>query len=180
MSTPFIGQIRVFAFAFAPRDHALCQGQLLAMTQNQALFSLLGTAYGGNGQTTFALPDLRGRIPLGRGGNYGWGTVGGEETHVLGVQEIPNHTHSLVTDGNDKSGTEKAPSPDALLAATSGVQDPNKAFNINIYADNASPTGTLDKNAIAPFGNSEAHDNRMPYVTINYSIALFGLFPSRN
>ena len=172
---PFVGEIQMFAGTFAPKGWALCDGQLLPISQNTALFSLLGTTYGGNGQTNFALPDLRGRAPLQPGAAaglspYDLGQAGGDETVTLVTSQIPGHSHSL--NGKATAATTGAPAGD-LLAKT----DVNAATAL-IYR----PSGTsaqLNPQAIAPTGGTQPHNNMQPYLTVNFVIALQGIFPSR-
>jgi microcystin-dependent protein len=172
MSTePFIGQIKVFGFDFAPRGYALCNGQLLQIAQNQALFSLLGTTYGGDGRTTFALPNLQGRIPINQGQGPGLspyviGQRAGEESHTLTVNEIPAHSHLAV--GN--SGNADQTYPSIMVWANGG-----SAAGFNNTAGN-----TMSPQALATAGGNLAHNNMSPFLVVNYSIALQGLFPSRN
>ena len=166
MATPFIGQISIFGFTFAPKNFAYCNGQLLSINQNQALFSLLGTTYGGNGTTTFGLPNLQGRTPMHVGTGFVLGQVGGEEAHTLTVSEIPVHTHGTVT--STAAGTAGDPSA-AFLA------DGSKAA----YAP-GTPNQTMAAGAIGNTGGSQSHNNMAPYLTINFCIALVGIFPSRN
>lgn len=168
---PFIGQIKVFGFNFAPRFHATCDGQLLPINQNQALFSLLGTTYGGNGTTTFALPDLRGRTALhfGQGpglGNYVLGQASGEENHTLLITEMPTHNHQAVASNNNADQTY----PPGNLCAKGGS------------AAGFSATGgsTMNVQEITNTGGSQPHNNMAPYTVVNYCIALTGIFPSRN
>ena len=166
MAEPFIGQIILFAGNFAPRGYAFCAGQLLPIAQNTALFSILGTTYGGNGQTTFALPDLRGRAPLSSGqgpglSNYDLGQSAGQETHTLNANEMPQHTH--------------------LPQAASGDQTTNRAAGSvpasgGAYATTANASGAATSSA----GGSQPHNNLQPYLVLNYCIALEGIFPSRN
>lgn len=165
MTEPFIGEIQVFPFGFAPRGWAQCNGQLLPINQNQALFSLLGTMYGGNGQTTFALPDLRGRVPLGVGSGYSQGQRAGEEQHTLIVSELPAHIHGAIA----SSAAPSTSSPAGADWANMGVDS---------YA--ASPNAQMAGNAITPTGGGQPHENRAPYLTLNFCIALVGIFPSRN
>jgi len=167
VSEPFIGSVILFAGNFAPRGWAFCDGQLLAISQNTALFSILGTTYGGNGVTTFALPDLRGRSPIGpRQGpglsNHDLGETGGVETVTLNVNELPAHQH--------------------LQPASDAEQDTNRPGNAvpargGVYAGSGDGT-TLDPTSIA--GGNQPHQNRPPYLGLNYIIALEGIFPSRN
>ena len=169
MASPFLGQISLFGFNFAPRGWAFCQGQILSIAQNTALFSLLGTTYGGNGQTTFALPDLRGRVPVGQGQgpglpNVSLGEVSGEPTHTLISTEIPAHSHTLYAFST--TGTETVPA-NGVPANTQG--------SVNATADTAFATA-----AVAPAGGSQPHNNMQPYLGLNFSIAIEGIFPSRN
>lgn len=161
MATPFIGQITLFAGNFAPRGWAFCQGQLLSIAQNTALFSILGTTYGGDGQTTFALPDLRGRVPLQQGQgpglqSYVLGQKAGTETVTLTVNEMPAHNHSITVTAVPPGGT--IPAVDGQLTPT-----PLNAFE-----------------ASGMTGGSQPHNNLQPYLALNYIIALQGIFPSRN
>ena len=165
MTDPFIGEIQLFPFGFAPRGWAQCNGQLLPINQNQALFSLLGTMYGGNGQTTFALPDLRGRVPLGVGSGYSQGQRAGEEQHTLIFSETPAHIHQA----NASSAAPFTPSPAGASWANTGA---------NNYA--ASPNAQMAGIAVTPAGGGQPHENRSPYLTLNFCIALAGIFPSRN
>jgi microcystin-dependent protein len=167
----FIGEIRMFSFNFAPRDWAKCDGQLLSINQNQALFSLLGTTYGGNGQTTFALPDLRGRTPIHTGQGPGLsprvlGQVYGEEAHTLTVNEMPAHLHTLQAAA---APTDKMPA--GALIAQGGAK---------LFRSGAPIDVTLAPAALATSGSSQSHPNMQPYAVVNFAICLFGLFPSRN
>jgi microcystin-dependent protein len=164
MSEPFLGEIRTFAFNFAPKGWAFCQGQLLSINQNTALFSLLGTMYGGNGQTTFGLPNLQGRAPLHVGLGSVQGQVGGEETHVLTTSEMPSHNHPV-----NARPTPAVGSPTGALWAASSK---------TVFA--ASSTTTMSAAALSTTGNNQAHDNMPPYLVLNFAIALQGIFPSRN
>lgn len=173
MGTPYLGEIRQVSFNFAPRGWALCNGQLLPINQNQALFSILGTTYGGNGTTNFALPNLQGRAPVHFGtnqGSYSLGQVGGESAHTLTTAETPAHTHAL----NVVSGSGNAVSPGStvtLAAVKEGTP---------LYAS-AAPNAQLTSTSLSAFnGGSQAHPNLPPYLVINYVIALQGIFPSRN
>lgn len=167
MSQPFLGEIILFAGNFAPRGWAFCNGQILAIAQNQALFSLLGTTYGGNGQTTFALPDLRSRVPVHAGqgpglSDYALGQNGGTETVTLLVSELPQHTHRQPA----TNGEQTTNRPDGALPAAGGVYGE--------VSDGSLLTQT------SPAGGSQPHNNVQPYLTLNYIIALEGIFPSRN
>lgn len=179
MSTPYLGQIQAFAFPFAPENYALCQGQILTIAQYQSLFSILQINYGGDGIRTFGLPDLRGRIPFHFGPAYPQGRSGGETRHTLSVAEMPAHVHSLVANASPNSGVANMPAGNEALGVPSGVQQPNGTFDVTIYSTGPA-TGALDPHAIAPAGGSQPHSNMMPYIVINYSIALVGTFPTRN
>ena len=169
MSEPFIGEIRIFGFNFAPRGWALCNGQLLSIAQNTALFSLLGTMYGGNGQTTFGLPDLRGRVPVhfGQGpglSNYSQGEVAGSETVTLTQNQAPAHSH-LVAASN---GAADSTRPAGKVPATGGG-----------YAA-AGDGSTMNPAMVNSSGGSQPHENIQPYLVLNFCIAVAGIFPSRN
>ncbi len=169
MSSPFLAEIRIMSFNFAPRGWALCNGQLLPINQNQALFSLLGTTYGGNGQTTFALPDLRSRAPLHFGQGTGLtfrnlGETGGAETHTLQSAEMPAHSH-LVSVSN-APGAATTPAGNFFAANRGGYSD--------------TPSTALHSGAVGVAGGSQAHANLSPYLTLSFCIALQGIFPSRN
>jgi len=174
MSEPFIGEIRMVGFNFAPRGWALCDGQLLAIAQNTALFSLLGTTYGGDGRTTFGLPDLRSRVPMHAGTGPGLtprqlGAKFGLETVTLNVSQLPAHTHAAQA----SSGSGNANSPiGRIWSKDAGVQSAT-------YTGNA-PDGSMAANAIGNAGGGQAHDNMPPVQVVNFVIALVGLFPSRN
>lgn len=177
MSEPFIGEIILFAGNFAPRGWALCQGQLMSIAQNTALFSILGTTYGGDGVTTFALPDLRGRVPLGQGQGPGLtprvlGEESGSETVTLISTEIPAHNHQLLA--NTAAGSLPEPTNNVLA----GVSDPNSGGLFNAFE--ATANTTLSPLAIGVTGGSQPHNNMQPYLCLNYIIALVGIFPSRN
>jgi microcystin-dependent protein len=174
MSNPFIAEIRIFGFGFAPRGWAFCNGQILPVSQNTALFSLLGTAYGGDGKSTFALPDLQDNAPMHPGQGPGLslhdlGETGGYSTVMLVESEIPFHTHNLIAsqgDGNDTSPK------DELFASGIGVSAfvPNPPANKIVQ---------LAPSALPPQGNSFPHNNMMPFLVLNFCIALVGIFPQR-
>jgi microcystin-dependent protein len=169
MAEPFLSEIRLFSFNFAPKGWAQCNGQLLPINQNQALFSLLGTTYGGNGQTTFALPDQRGRAALHMGPNYTLGQRAGEESHTVSLLEMPAHTHAL--NGTSEPGTEKLPGNN-LLAKNAPANAWAPASAGSLQAMHASTVGTV--------GGSQPHENRQPFLAVNFCIALQGIFPSQN
>ena len=168
MSDPFIGQIALFPYNFAPRGWAFCNGQLLSIAQNTALFSLLGTTFGGNGQTTFALPDLRGRAVMSSGqapglSPYVLGQQGGNETVTLVTAQVPAHTHTIMASQNDAT----ASSPANTVPAGGGAY--GTALNTSMNAG-----------MVQVVGGSQPHENRPPYLVLNYCIALEGIYPSRN
>jgi microcystin-dependent protein len=165
MSEPFLSEIRIMSFGYAPRGWALCNGQLLPINQNQALFSLLGTTYGGNGQTNFALPDLRGRAPIHVGQGFLLGQRGGEEIHTLSQSEMPQHLH--FAQGSSDAATTLSPSGNNLLAKS--------AFQL--YGQ---PTNLGAMVGVNNVGGSQAHQNQQPYLTLSFCIALQGIFPSQN
>jgi len=169
MSTPFLGELRVVAYTFAPRGWAMCNGQMLPINQNQALFSILGTTYGGNGQTNFALPNFQGRAPIHPGGSFVLGQSGGEQNHDLTLNEIPQHRHSVNgSSGNGNTQTAKG--------NTWAVEGSNTTF---IYS-NEPASALMGGNAIAVAGGGQPHNNMQPYLVLNFVIALQGIFPSRN
>jgi microcystin-dependent protein len=172
MTDPFVAEIRIFGFDFAPRGWASCDGQILPISQNTALFSLLGTTYGGDGKSTFALPDLQGNGPMQWGQGPGLslrdlGETGGSETVTLLQSEIPSHRHSLQADVLDIADTNIA-SPNASLALSSGG---------GLYQ--ASANTQLAGQALSPAGGDQPHNNMMPYLTLNFCIALQGVYPQR-
>ncbi len=164
MSEPFLSEIRMMSFSFAPRGWALCNGQLLPINQNQALFSLLGTTFGGDGRVNFALPDLRGRVPIHVGSSHTLGERGGEQAHTLSIAELPTHTHVL----NGTTNTGNIPVPTNNILADSPSQ---------LYAAPANLT-SLNPGSVVNTGGSQAHLNMQPFLTISFCIALQGIFPS--
>ena len=172
MSEPFLAELRIVGFNFAPRGWAFCDGQILPINQNQSLYSLLGTTYGGDGRTSFALPDIRGRTPIHVGSNdmgpvHQEGQKSGEETHTLSAAELPSHNHEGVS-VSSKNGKEQAPTGKLL-----GKSIANPAYG------SANSIVSL-KPSVLNTGGSQAHNNMQPYLTLSYCIALQGLFPSRN
>jgi microcystin-dependent protein len=180
MSTPFLGELKVVSFNFAPKGWALCNGQLIPINQNQALFSLFGTMYGGDGRVNFALPNLQGRVPVGVGGGSFTvqGQSSGEVSHTLNISEMPSHNHA---------GTAKNAKPDALggnlpgtnkvlaqgLAAVAGTP------GVNVFGA-ANPSIAMGQTSMTNTGGSQAHPNQQPYLTLNVCVALSGIFPSRS
>jgi microcystin-dependent protein len=164
---PFMGELRIFAFNFAPKGWAMCNGQLLPINQNQALFSLLGTMYGGDGRVNFGLPDLRDRVPVHVGNGFTQGQRGGETAHTVTTNELPTHVHFL--QGTSAQATDVVPT--GLMLANPGR---------NAYA-HVSPNATqLAPGSLGNVGGSQAHENRAPYLVLNVCISLQGIFPSRN
>jgi microcystin-dependent protein len=180
MSTPFIGQVEIFSFNFAPKGWALCNGQLLPINQNQPLFALLGTMYGGDGRVNFALPDLRSRIPISFGQQNIVGQRGGEESHTLNLGEMAQHNHPL---NGDAVSTNVVNSPgtagSTVLGVTAGAITPSGTFTVNMYSTSG-PTSAMAPAVISNNGGGQAHTNIQPYLTLNFCIALQGIFPSQN
>lgn len=173
MSDPFVAEIRIFGFNFAPTGWAQCDGQILPISQNTALFSLLGTMYGGNGQSTFALPDLQGSVPMfwGQGQGlslYDEGQTGGSDTVTLLQSEMPAHSHTWTASNQD--GTDQSPVAELMAGGVGGV---------STYAA-PSAIKQMSPNTIAPAGGDQPHNNLMPYLTLNFCIALQGVFPPRS
>jgi microcystin-dependent protein len=169
MSQPFLGEIKIISWNYAPKGWAFTNGQFLPINQNQALFSLLGTMYGGNGQTNFALPDFRGRVPVHVGGDLNvQGQAGGESSHTLTQSEMPQHFHFLNANSTNTGATNV---PTGNLLANSA---PN-----NLYGPTQN-LGALAAGTVTNTGGSQPHENRQPYLVLNFIIALQGIFPSRN
>lgn len=173
MAEPFVGEIRMFAGNFAPRGWAFCDGQLIAVSQNDALFSLLGTIYGGDGRTTFALPDLRGRLPIHAGHGpglsaRGLGSKSGTEKETLTVNQLPTHNHDM-KGTNDLSSTPNTESNVLSRSTTVDAYMKNDAVNQN-----------LNQNSLTQKGGNQEHTNLMPYLCVHFIIALFGIYPSRH
>jgi microcystin-dependent protein len=167
MSEPFLSEIKVVSFNFPPKGWALCNGQFLPINQNQALFALLGTTYGGNGQTTFALPNLRGQVPIHMGNGHALGEKAGSTSVTVNIQQLPTHTHTVVA--STANGTTPVPTNNALAATPA-----------KIYAPPTSNLTTLNPINVSSVGGSQAHNNMMPYLVLNFIIALQGIFPSQN
>jgi microcystin-dependent protein len=182
MSTPFLGQIEIFSSNFAPNGWAQCNGQLLPINQNQALFALLGTTYGGDGRVNFALPDLRSRVPISFGNNFSLGERAGEEAHTLILGEMAQHNHALNGDSTT-AATSNTFTPGVgggnVLGNQAGSITPTGTFNVQAFST-ASPNNTLNNATIGNTGGSQPHENRMPCLVLNMCIALQGIFPSQN
>jgi microcystin-dependent protein len=164
MAEPFLSEIRLFSFPFAPKGWALCNGQLLPINQNQALFSLLGTTYGGDGRVNFGLPDLQGRVPIHMGSGHTLGERGGEQAHTLSISEIPTHTHTL--NGTNNNGD---------------VNNPNNNFigAVNNMFGQSDTVVSFDPTSVTNVGGSQAHLNMEPFLVLNFCMALQGIFPSQ-
>jgi microcystin-dependent protein len=166
MAEPFLAEIRIMSFVFPPKGWSLCNGQLLPINQNQALFSLLGTTYGGDGRVTFGLPDLQGRVPTHTGGEgHFLGEKGGEQAHTLSISEIPTHTHVMQASPTDG---------DQILAANNYLAPVNQLYGAPANLTSMSPA------SISNVGGSQAHLNMQPFLTLSFCIALQGIFPSQN
>ncbi len=169
MSDPYIGEIKLISFTYPPKGWAFCNGQLLPINQNQALFSILGTMYGGDGRVNFALPNMQGRMPVHQGSNQGGYIVGqaaGEAAHTLTVNEMPAHVHPAVA---QSTASNPGASPAGAIWATA----PSAAFA-------AAPNASMNPAAVANAGGNQPHPNQPPYLVLNFAIALVGIFPSRN
>ena len=164
MAEPFLSEIRMMSFVFAPKGWALCNGQLLPINQNQALFALLGTTFGGDGRVNFALPDLQGRAPIHVGSGHALGELGGEQAHTLSISELPTHTHVF----NASQSNANQPLPTNNMFGTSN----------NMYAAATNPVA-INAGTIPNVGGSQAHLNMQPFLTLNFAIALQGIFPSQ-
>lgn len=166
MSEPFLSEIKIVSFNFPPKGWAFCNGQLLPINQNQALFALLGTTYGGNGQTNFALPNIRGRVPIHVGSGHTLGEAAGSTSVTVNIQQLPTHVHALQASTNS-SGTSADATNKFLAPVNTG------------YGPAASLT-TLSPQSVSSVGGSQPHNNMMPYLVLNFIIALQGIFPSQN
>jgi microcystin-dependent protein len=168
MGTPFIGQLLLASFNITPKGYLPCNGQLMTINQNQAMFSLLGTFYGGDGITSFGLPNLKGRTPVGFNGQFILGQTGGEETHTLTQPEVPTHSHQLM--GTNSPAGSPDP-PGNTFGTTTG--------NLTIYGPLSGPQA-MNGATISNYGNSQGHENRQPFLVMNWLIATTGIFPTRN
>jgi microcystin-dependent protein len=167
VSTPYLGEIRMFGGNFAPAGWRFCDGSLLPIQQNDALFSLIGTTYGGDGQTTFAVPDLRGRIPIHQGGSYSIGSSGGASEVTLGATQMPGHTHGLLASNDSANAT--APAGNVVAASLNTV---------TYYS--SPPLVAMAPSATTGVGGSQPHNNLQPYLCVNFIIALEGIYPTQN
>lgn len=167
MAEPFLSEIRMFSFQFAPRGWALCNGQLLPINQNQALFALLGTTFGGDGRVNFALPDLRSRVPIHTGNSHTLGERGGEQAHTITTAEMPAHSHTV--QASAAAGTQNVPANNMMLSQRAA----------EIYQAPSSPAPMV-AGTISSAGGSQAHLNMQPFLALNFCIALQGIFPSQN
>jgi microcystin-dependent protein len=165
MAQPYVGEIRMFAGNFAPAGWMFCEGQLLPISENETLFQLIGTTYGGDGQSTFALPDLRGRLPLHQGNGFTLAETGGAEEITLTVNQIPAHGHPWLA----STAAATSQTPDNLVLATTQAQT---------YFNSPDAPGNLAANSVGPVGGSQPHTNFQPYLCVDFIISLFGLFPS--
>jgi microcystin-dependent protein len=167
MAEPFLSEIRIMSFGFAPKGWALCNGQLLPINQNQALFSLLGTTYGGDGRVNFGLPNLQGNVPIHMGSGHTLGERGGEQGHTLSIAEIPTHVHTLKA--STTTATTVSPDVNTVISASTPQAIYGTAANLLAMAPNS----------IGNVGGSQAHLNMQPFLVLNFSIALQGIFPSQ-
>jgi microcystin-dependent protein len=180
MSTPFLSEIRIMSFGFAPKGWAQCNGQLLPINQNQALFSLLGTTYGGDGRVNFGLPNLQARVPMHMGSGHTLGEVGGENSHTLNISEMATHNHTAVGSAvtADAGNPGHQPGPTKALGQAHAATSTG-AVNVNLYGT-GTPTKVMAQSAIGSQGGSQTHENRQPFLVLNFCIALQGIFPSQN
>lgn len=176
MTQPFMGQVQPYGFNFAPKNWAFCNGQIMSIAQNSALFSLLGTTYGGNGQTTFALPNLQSRVPMHfgtyQGASYVLGEQAGEENVTILMSELPQHNHGFLGSSNAANAAPVGPNQVLALSTGGGIPD-------NFYGP-PTPYTTLNPNSIQPTGGNQPHNNLQPYLAVNWCICTAGIYPSRN
>ena len=171
MSNPYVGEIRMFGGNFAPAGWAFCDGALLPISEFETLFNLIGTTYGGDGQSTFALPDLRGRLPMHQGTGFVLAEVAGAEVVTLTTNQMPSHSHSPLT-----SATGSSNSPAGKILATEGGSGANQ---VSFYNNSPTTLQTISPNTVGPAGGSQPHDNMVPFVCVNFILSLFGVFPSQ-
>jgi len=179
MSSPYLGELRIFPFNFAPRGWAFCNGQTLSIQQNTALFAIIGTFYGGNGVTTFMLPNLQSSVPVSTGPGYVIGQVAGETNHTLTLNEMASHIH--IANGVAALANIGPPSGNTNLAEPVAHEPNNISVNVNAYCDGVGGSlNAMGPNTIANAGNNLPHNNMSPYLVLNVCIALIGIFPTRN
>ena len=167
MAQPYVGEIRIFAGNFAPAGWMFCSGQLLPISENETLFNLIGTTYGGDGQSTFALPDLQSRVPIHQGGGFVLAETGGAEQITLTVSQIPAHSHPMLASGN--TGTGSNPQGNVLDQMSGAI----------LFYKQQQATVALSASSVSAVGGSQPHSNLQPYLTLNFIISLFGIFPSQ-
>lgn len=170
MSEPFLSEIKLVSFNFAPKGWAQCNGQFLPINQNQALFALLGTTYGGNGQTTFALPNLRGRVPIKMGNGHTLGEAAGSTSVTVNIQQLPTHLHPMQASTTQALAGTNSAAPSRVLANS----------NFSFFWGSGGNLQPFAPNSISNIGGSQPHNNMMPYLVLNFIIALQGIFPSQN
>jgi len=175
MSSPFLSEIKIMSFNYPPKGWAFCDGQLLPINQNQALFSLLGTTYGGDGRVNFGLPNLKGCVPISMGSGFTLGQVGGEENHTLNISEMAQHNHPM----QGKAATANNPTPATGLALAQGRAAATGAPAVDIYGTGGASM-TFAANAISSVGGGQPHANQQPFLVLSFCIALQGIFPSQN
>lgn len=166
MAQPYVGEIRMFAGNFAPAGWMFCEGQLLPISENETLFNLIGTTYGGDGQSTFALPDMRGRIPIHQGNGFILAETGGAEEITLTVNQIPSHSHPML------------PSQNPGISSNAQSNTLSSSPSIMLYLEGQSPDQSMAAGAVSPVGGSQPHTNFQPYLCVDFIISLFGIFPS--
>ena len=181
MSSPFLSELRIFTFGFAPKGWAMCNGQVMPINQNQALFSLLGTTYGGNGTTNFALPNLQGRVPIHMGAGFTLGQNGGEEAHTLVTTEMAAHNHTMKATAAQATIAPAGRAPETGVAPAEAVTGSSgDPIPVDIYSSNTTSDLAFDASSLGDTGSSQAHENRQPFLVLNVCIALQGIFPSQN